>query len=210
MVWNGASSRSKESPARSSRGPSEISGRWPPATAEGTRRLVDPDAEGIDLRTLSLQLERIGLGVGIGTSQGAERGRAHDDLAAASRGLEPGGRIRDVPDRREVLEASPTDVAHVLLAAADPHPDVDPARSGAVAEAAKKRLSSRDRMLRIAGPRQPRHEYRHDLVSGDLAEHRVVREQGLGGSLVEAVQEDGRFEAGQPLGDRRVAAHVRE
>jgi len=57
---------------------------------------------------------------------------------------------------------------------------------------------------------EARDKDRHDLVAGDLAEHRIVGEQGARGRPVKAMEERRCFDAGLTLGHRRVTPDVCE
>src|SRR5437667_1413942 len=93
-------------------------------TSRASRRRLRGDLECSDRIALSLQREaalrslRIGRGDrGIGRS-------IDEDLSRRGHSGEPGGGIRDIADRGEVLEASAADIPDVLLAARDADADL--------------------------------------------------------------------------------------
>jgi hypothetical protein len=97
------------------------------------------------------------------------------------------GRVRNVPERREVLVASAHHVSDELLAARDADAGLNPVPLGtSVSEGLQECPPGLDGLAPVCVRREPWDEQRHDLVAGDLSEKAPVFEQGTGSTLVEA------------------------
>ena len=167
------------------------------------RASLDTDSKTLDRGPLSLELKASGFGARVGARDGLVGSRAHEDLSATGRRLEASGRIRDVTDGGEVLEAAAADVADVLLTGADPDADLQPAPCRRpVSDAPQERPGGLDRLPGKREPASPGTKIA--MTSSPAIWPRIASwaRRATRSRPVEAMEEGGRLDAGQLLGDR--------
>ena len=98
-------------------------------------RSVQPDQEGFHGRSLALQIEEPSLSVRIASGDRSIHRAAAKDVTPSGDRLKPGGGVRDVAERCEILEAAVSHVSHVLLSGADADANLEPAPRRAEAPA---------------------------------------------------------------------------
>jgi hypothetical protein len=107
------------------------------------------------------------------------------------------------------LKPASADVSDEFFPARDPYSNVDPTRRRlAVTGCVEEGHTGVHGFRAIRAPGETRDEDRHHFIPRDLAQQPFEWEKRFRGHLVEAVHESCCLDRAQPLGQRRVAAHV--
>src|SRR5262245_48926948 len=146
--------------------------------------LVDRDHEPVDLVALQREVAALQRDA-VGRERGAD-GLGDQDLARLRLRGQVRGHVDRVAERGELAVETaghePDERRPGVDAGAEPEPRTS---LRAVADGREQRLRRLHRLRRVLGPGHERDEESHDLVTDDLVQERVVREQGRGRGLVE-------------------------